>query len=332
CQDLNAAQTGVALKLAGSSGRVLGVGDRSQAIFGFAGAKHDSFERLQEALKAQVLPLSICYRCPTRHIDLLNAVFEDSKIESRDKAPDGVLRVKAEADLRADLTPGDLVLCRRTSPLVSLCMRLIAAGIPAIVKGRNIGKQIADLADDLYKMPGFDYTQLHDAADRYQAEMFARYANRDNEEQLKEQLKDKLDALMSIYDAQPQIESLEGIKAYIDRLFSDDEQVGVVEMSTCHRAKGLEAESVFLLQADSMPMEWRNQAQWQLQQEMNLLYVALSRSTKSLTLVSNESIPWLPDELNWLEEDELTDEDVESKFAEVRAANIQALAASTPRS
>jgi superfamily I DNA/RNA helicase len=74
-QDLNNCQTELAIALAGKTGRILGVGDPFQSVFGFAGADHNSYVNFRDRLKATELPLSICYRCPTSHINLVNKVF-----------------------------------------------------------------------------------------------------------------------------------------------------------------------------------------------------------------------------------------------------------------
>ncbi len=73
-QDVSPAQLDLILKMRGRGGRMIWVGDKNQAIFGFAGALSDSIDRIIEATHAIVLPLSICYRCPVSHIKLAQEV------------------------------------------------------------------------------------------------------------------------------------------------------------------------------------------------------------------------------------------------------------------
>ena len=54
--------------------------------------------------------------------------------------------------------------------------------------------------------------------------------------------------------------------------------------STVHRAKGLEADNVFILRPDLMPHPMAKQA-WEIQQEQNCMYVAITRAKKTLTYV-----------------------------------------------
>jgi len=66
------------------------------------------------------------------------------------------------------------------------------------------------------------------------------------------------------------------LENYIDSLCSDESSP--ITLSTCHRAKGLESDRIFIISPHDLPMVWRNQQGWQLEQENNLLYVALTRS------------------------------------------------------
>ncbi len=53
-------------------------------------------------------------------------------------------------------------------------------------------------------------------------------------------------------------------------------------MSTVHRAKGLEADIVIILDNKSLPLVWNGQTREEYEQELNLRYVALTRSKEEL--------------------------------------------------
>lgn len=302
CQDLNAAQLELALSLASHDGRILAVGDPRQAIMGFAGADNRSYYKIVERLKAVELPLSICYRCPSSVINLVKSNFPEIPIEAGPTAPVGKIEAIAERDLwdtefdgfahvpkACNLTEGDMVISRKTAPLVSLCIKLIARGIAATVKGKAIGEQIKNDLEEIAKIPGFKFSEFNDAVNLYRATKRERYHGLDNEEQLIEQLNDKLEALTTIYKSQPQATAIAHLADYIDSLFSDEHSP--ITLSTCHRAKGLEADRVFVVKPEDMPMVWRNQQDWQFEQEQNLLYVAMTRTKSELFVVGYAS--WL---------------------------------------
>jgi superfamily I DNA/RNA helicase len=61
-----------------------------------------------------------------------------------------------------------------------------------------------------------------------------------------------------------------------------------IKLSTIHRAKGLEAQRVFILDFDNLPHFKPNQKPWERIQEQNLKYVAITRALKELYLVKSE--------------------------------------------
>jgi len=75
----------------------------------------------------------------------------------------------------------------------------------------------------------------------------------------------------------------------IEQLFGSENNEAVL-LSTVHRAKGMEAKRVYIAEPYLLPLYWDNQKAWQLEQENNLLYVALSRSTCNLYLIGDA--PW----------------------------------------
>ena len=296
CQDLNAAQLELSLMLAGSRGRMLYVGDPRQAIFGFAGADNRSYQKIVERTQASELPLSLCYRCPKSHIDLVNRIYPEIPIEPSPNAETGTLECIDKSNLWDEAHPGrlvvgDMVLSRKTAPLVSLCIRLIGQGIAATVKGKDIGKQIKSELEAIADITGFRYEEFNLFVEQYREFKFQTYENLDNAEQLKENLADKLNALTTIYSSQPNAKSIAHLCNYIDDLFSDDESP--ITLSTCHRAKGLEGKRIFIIKPEDMPMSWERQLRWQKEQEDNLLYVALTRSKSTLYIVGQPD--WFKD-------------------------------------
>ena len=316
-QDLNAAQLELSMMLAGDRGRMLYVGDPRQAIFGFAGADNRSYEKIVERTQATELPLSLCYRCPKSHLELVNRIYPEIPIESTEDAAPGILECIDKSDLWDEEHPGhlvvgDMVLSRKTAPLVSLCIRLIGQGIAATVKGKDIGKQIKSELEAIADIIGFRYEEFNVFVEQYKQFKFQTYENLDNAEQLKENLADKLNALSTIYSSQPNAKSIEHLCNYIDDLFSDDESP--ITLSTCHRAKGLEGDRIFIIKPEDMPMTWESQLGWQEEQEDNLLYVALTRSKSELYIVGNPD--WFK---NGNSEDK--DEDTETTETLTEASN-----------
>ena len=85
-QDLNAVQRMMVCRAVKTvTGRVVAVGDRMQAINGFAGADYDSMTHLEDALGnvgvkqvSHAMSLPVCRRCPRSHIDIANEVVQQA--------------------------------------------------------------------------------------------------------------------------------------------------------------------------------------------------------------------------------------------------------------
>lgn len=283
CQDLNPLQLQLVLMLAGLIGRILAVGDPRQAIMGFAGADNQSYNNIVWFTRATELPLSICYRCPRSHIALVKSIFPYIPIEAAPDAIEGIIHQIESKDIEKLVKHGDIIICRKTAPLVSLCIRLISQGIKATVLGRDVGDFLKKELDQIAKLPGYSFKFFNDAVAQYREIKLQQYLNLDNEDELKERLADRLEAIATIYQSQTQATSIESLKYYIDELFSDENSP--VTLSTIHKYKGDEGERIFVHKAGDMPMTWRNQRDWQLEQEQNLLYVALTRSKSELFIV-----------------------------------------------
>lgn len=279
-QDLNAAQAALILRCC-RQGRILAVGDQRQAIYGFSGGDTRSLQTLIERLQATVLPLSICYRCPTHVVALAAQVFPG--IEAAPHQAPGTVEVLPQEQFLTQVQPGDLVLCRCTAPLVSQCLRLLRAGMKAQVRGRDLGKGFLTLLDRLAPRWGFSLATLGTLVEQYRHEQLAILAPIPDADLRAASLHDRVDTFLALWEAylaksQGQ-GTIEGFKAYMESFFTDEGGTGwsLVMLSTVHRAKGLEYPRVFLLEPGLLPHPAAKQG-WQREQEENLLYVALTRA------------------------------------------------------
>ncbi|NJK63633.1 MAG: ATP-dependent helicase [Synechococcaceae cyanobacterium SM2_3_1] len=281
-QDLSRAQLELVLKLPSPTGRMVFVGDPNQAIFGFAGSDDQSWGRIREAIHPTEFPLSITYRCPKSHVALAARLVP--QIEASPSAPQGEVKVISSNQIKSLVKAGDLVICRFTAPLIALCLKLvIQEGIPAKVRGREIGKLLSALVKVVaQRFPKHFLEELNTYVGAKVEQL-----ERDGKLASIESLKDRAAALETCFEVFGS--ECQGIPEFcqrIEALFDDEiPQSKCIILSTIHRAKGDEAERVFLLQSDSMPTLSLGANDWQKQQEQNLLYVALTRAKHRLFLV-----------------------------------------------
>lgn len=271
---------GLYQQLVGNGARLILLGDERQAIFGFSGSDANSWQSLRKAFNPTELPLSVCYRCPSSHLDLARCIVP--QIENRPNAPVGSVEVLHPDKVLETATSGDLLLCRLTAPLIQFCLRLIIGGANARIRGRDIGKQLVELADKAASDRAFP-GEFQQALDRH---CFPKIEalREDGDDAEAENLSDRHLAITTCFNTfGMECMSLEEFGERIQSLFTDDG--ASISLSTFHRAKGDEADRVFILGTNFLPFLFKATKAWQEQQEWNLLYVALTRAKQSLYLV-----------------------------------------------
>lgn len=283
-QDLSRARQALARKfLKTRNGQIVGrmmiVGDDRQAIYGFSGADAAALKNLTKGLNAKELPLSITWRCPKKIVELAQTIVPD--IQAAPNAKEGtVLRV---TDLPDTLYPTDAILCRNTAPLITAAYKLIRRGIPCKVEGRAIGQGLEKLVTR-WKVRTID--ALLNKIELYREREVQKAVAKGSESKA-EEVNDKCDTLKEICNAvlAKGKHSVDDVRQFINELFSDGAK-GVLTLATYHRSKGREWPRVFLWEHFQRCPSRGARQPWQLEQEMNLAYVAYTRSMDTLVFVN----------------------------------------------
>lgn len=301
-QDLNRCQQALA-KMAGR--RLILVGDPKQAVYGFAGADSESMARMYNELVPIIkegdrgcthLPLTVTRRCGREIVKEANKIVPD--LEAFGTNPEGKVSRAPYTDKASKLTleekklnppddytklvqDGDFVLCRVNAPLVSQCFRFLKMGRKAVIQGRDIGKGLVKLIDNFKAVDVPDL--VRQLSDWHNAERTKENAKRFPSEGKLINLSDKYECLVTFTEG---VQTVEDVRKKIESVFSDDGTTGV-RFSSVHRAKGLEANRVFLLQPEGAKMPHPlAKSKWQKEQEMNCLYIAITRAKEELIHVS----------------------------------------------
>lgn len=284
-QDTNAIRRELALRMMKPvSGRLVAVGDRHQAIYGFTGADSKALDIIGNAVKATRLPLTTTFRCPKSVVEYSQQWV--SHINAADTAPQGIVRHEDISKLHAEVQVGDVILCRFNAPLIKNVYGLIARGIPARVEGREIGNGLKVLANR-WKVKTIH--ALIDKLDEYFDREVKKLEAKENNKGI-EALTDKVECLKVIIQRvidkgtitqPPQTAVIDEIDAIFGKDDKDLERP-VVLLSSIHRAKGREWKKVIWLQTGPSPFA---KLDWEIEQEDNLCYVAATRSMWELVLM-----------------------------------------------
>lgn len=283
-QDLSPMQLRLVLSAIKPTGRLLFVGDERQALYAFNGADIYSMRRIVEATQATILPLSVSYRCPLSHIQLAQQIAPE--IQAAQGAISGEVYTITEGDLARYVRCGDMVICRSNALLIRACLNMISQGVPAQVKGLDIGATLSRLARLIFPPDLSDWEErLLDYADKEEARIRAHTLSDAEATRLIGIRRDLLDSLgvLTVTFTASGVRDIHELTSRIQLFFLDPVQQPVSFM-TIHKAKGLEADNVFLLYPEKMPaLFMRSEAD--ARAEACAQFVALTRARKRLYFV-----------------------------------------------
>ncbi len=270
-QDMNACQLELVLKASKPTGTIIAIGDPNQSIYGFMGADVESVPKIIKRLNAIELPLSISYRCPISHVKLAQKIVPE--IEPSEWAEEGIIKNIKESELIDNVVNGDLIICRYNAPLVKPCFQLIRAGKKATIKGRDIGTNLITL---IRKIKG---TSMREFLVHLKEWKNKEKSKCESSGKSSESIMDKYETILVLSE---ECDDTNCLIQKIQTIFSDD--ISAIQLSSIHKAKGLEANNVGILKPSLIPSCYAN-ASWEFEQERNLKYVALTRAKKSLMMI-----------------------------------------------
>jgi DNA helicase II / ATP-dependent DNA helicase PcrA len=300
CQDLSRAQLYVAVKYGQQGGRILAVGDPRQSIYGFTGADIESFDRIKKVTNAIQLPLTTCFRCPQKVIDMAKLIRPDI---SGAKTEEGIVSSILLNDVVALARPNDLIISRLRAPLVIIVFSFIDKNIRVNIHEDEVKEIINELKSifkyeelniNIVNLPG-GFERIREAVLRRWKFIIEKNSERiinsierkvyiEDENRYLEQKLNFLQKKFEMWknDCPTIFFLLERVKIYISAT------TDAVKLSTIHRAKGLENDRVFVINYDQLPYVRMEQKDWERVQEMNLKYVAITRSKSELFLIESE--------------------------------------------
>ena len=274
CQDLTQTQLELVRRAVGEQGRLLFVGDPRQAIMGFRGADNDSIETIRQLPGGVTeLDLTVCYRCPTSHLELARTLMPN--IAAADGAKAGLAQALAWSDIATHAREGDLLFARTNTIVQCAVLELIAGGHTI-----NYAAASSVPSDEAEGGAGAVLTALkllHDAARVFPKALSAPPRQPwEKEDPVRKMLPRILECL------QHAAASWGGdFCEFVAYRTLPDSRFGVTVCSA-HQAKGLEAEHVFILGESAFGNSRPEQPAWEREQELNLKYVAYTRAKSTL--------------------------------------------------
>ena len=265
-QDLNHSQIELSMRSVKPDGRVCAVGDERQALYGFRGADSEAIPNIIKRLEARVLPLSVTYRCARSIVREANKIVPD--IQAAENAVEGKVSYVSYDVMKRDARPGDFILSRINAPLIGLTMGFLKEGRPANIQGRDIGQNLSGM---IRKSKANSVKGFIDYICKWKVEEIERLQKKQRDTTSAE---DRADCLLTLCE---DAVTLDEVNRNIERLFVDTKDSDRIIMSTVHRAKGAERDTVWMLNNTFRHGKGV--------EESNIIYVCATRARFNLNIV-----------------------------------------------
>ena len=289
CQDQSLMSIELFLKCFKRGTRFIAVGDEDQCINTFCGSSEEAFQYMKDYPKTTQFDLPICYRCPKTVVELAKTLVPD--IECREDAPKGDIIEKCWTSA---LRSGDMVLCRSKAPLLKVYTKLLRKGIQCHIKGQDIGINLKKLIEEVdieelntnLKSDGV-FVRLYDNLFEIRNKLMESKGLDYQDATLTNYITNMYDMIKALTVLAENYTTKTELLSHIDEIF-DETREGVI-LSTIHKAKGLEADNVYILCNSSMPSSLAKK-DWEKNAEQNLIYVAYTRAKSKLGFISEDEI------------------------------------------
>jgi len=238
--------------------RLIAVGDNLQAIYGFRGAHDRSMQTMKQTFNMKEFGLTISFRCPIAVVE--EARWRAPHMQYPAWAKPGHVASLHEWDINSIPTEDVAIICRNNAPLFSMAMRLLRDGRYPELVGNDLGKALIKQLEKLGP-PSMKQEDVLLAIAEWQEAKLEKSRNPDR-------VHDQAECLR-IFAREGK--TLAKTVEYARRVM---EVAGPVKLMTGHKSKGLEFETVFILDRDLIKKDQ--------DQDKNLLYVMQTRSKNTL--------------------------------------------------
>lgn len=276
CQDLSKCQLAFVERSIKYTGYGVYVGDNSQNIYSFAGADEQSYSTLKNREKTLELPLSVSYRCGKQIVAAAKTI--NPLIEHHEGNHEGVCMTRGGDVMTAK--EGDFILCRNLKPLITLWFQFVGRGDKCYIRGKDLSKNLLNLVSKIKKLSVKEGLEvlMEDLCILENALLESGEHNPKKNKRYVSLMED-VSAIIAISN---HFDTMDKVYEIIEKIFSDTPENGI-QLMTIHKSKGLENDKVFIVRRDLIPSKYALQ-DYQLQQERNLLYVAITRAKKELII------------------------------------------------
>ena len=258
--------------------RFLFVGDNDQSIYGWTGADPRCFDRIKSEFSPSTFELTSTFRCSHAVTKLAQKYVP--KITAFEGNLKGEVLKYPNGGPLPELKSGDAVLSRLKSGLINIAIRLIRGGCKFQGFDSLLDENILDLLQRIYEEQS-DALSVPERLSRV-AIVIETDIDLNGCSAEKVELYDLSVALKGLSEAFPGIRDFSGLRQQLHEVCKGTSEGPL--LSTIHKQKGAEFNNVLIVDFSLLPLVWPGQQDWEFEQELNLVYVAITRAKDKLYL------------------------------------------------
>ena len=286
-----------------TKGRYVFIGDFHQAIYNFAGANAQAFNQIPKMFApVETFDLPICYRCAKSHLSRVNREY-GIPILPCDDAPLGFVKTIDKNKISEYAKAGDMVISRKNKWIAEVVLDLARNGTPIFIEDKEMVVAIKrQILSSKCTSVGTLEKFLQKVISNYNKKLFEIVSKNvregGHEEERLEAVAETnskidntsflLEILEGYLENHASSDSVSKFSNFIDKLLNTTPSPNCVRLCSIHKAKGLEATNVFVLNEAKINYDFRNSKEQNIQ-EKNLSYIATTRAKEGLYLVKEPS-------------------------------------------
>ena len=286
-----------------TKGRYVFIGDFHQAIYNFAGANAQAFNQIPKMFApVETFDLPICYRCAKSHLSRVNREY-GIPILPCDDAPLGFVKTIDKNKISEYAKAGDMVISRKNKWIAEVVLDLARNGTPIFIEDKEmVGAIKRQILSSKCTSVGTLKKFLQKVISNYNKKLFEIVSKNiregGHEEEHLEAVTETnskidntsflLEILEGYLEHHASSDSISKFSNFIDKLLNTTPSPNCVRLCSIHKAKGLEATNVFVLNEAKINYDFRNSKEQNIQ-EKNLSYIATTRAKEGLYLVKEPS-------------------------------------------
>lgn len=303
CQDFSNIQLNFLKFIRRAKGRYIFIRDFHQAIYNFAGSNAQAFNQIPKMFAPiESFDLPICYRCAKSHLSRVNREY-GIPILPCDDAPMGFVKTIDKSKISEYAKAGDMVISRKNKWTAEVVLDLARNGTPIFIEDKEmVGAIKRQILSSKCTSVGTLEKFLQKVISNYNKKLFEIVSKNvregGHEEERLEAVAETnskidntsflLEILEGYLENHASSDSVSKFSNFIDKLLNTTPSPNCVRLCSIHKAKGLEATNVFVLNEAKINYDFRNSKEQNIQ-EKNLSYIATTRAKEGLYLVKEPS-------------------------------------------